>query len=180
MRIGSAFREFYQDPQFAEDLRTGWLPWLLDGHGPAGDPPVDLGDDVLDLAAGAASRLPRERVRGRLTVVEPEDYDPTSLPWPDATFSAVMALLVLQHLPDADAQDAALAEWARVLRPDGVLVGLNPIEGPHFHRLDPDGLGRPVDPMTFPERLRRAGFVDARVRVWSLVGFRATPSAVTR
>lgn len=173
MHLGPEFRSFYDDPKTADDIAV-WLPWLFDGLGPAGDPSVDLGDEVLDLAVGPATRMPRDRVTGRITGVDPDRCDPAALAWPDRTFSAVLAPLVLQHLPDSAGQDAALAEWARVLRPGGVLVGLSPIEGPHFRRLDPDGRCRPVDPMTLPGRLAVAGFADVRVRVWSLVGFWGT------
>ena len=180
MHVGSSFREFYQRPGLAAEIGEGWLPWLLDGRGPAGDPPVNLGDDVLDLGAGPATRIPPERVRGRVSTVEPDDWDPTDLRWPDDSFSAVSAVLVLHHLPDAGTQDRALAEFARVLRPGGVLVGLNPIDGPHFHRLDVEGLCRPIDPLTFPQRLGRAGLGSVLVRVWSLVGFRATAAGQDR
>jgi len=45
------------------------------------------------------------------------------LPWPDATFDAVAADSVLEHLDDPS---RALAEWRRVLRPGGVLVVWSP------------------------------------------------------
>ncbi|HVX47239.1 MAG TPA: methyltransferase domain-containing protein [Mycobacteriales bacterium] len=173
MRIGRAFREFYADPALGTDIDGQWLAWLLDGRGPAGDPPVTLGPDVLCLAGGPSTRLRTERAPGALTVADLADVDPANMPWPDGRFSAVVAVLVLHHLPDAAAQDAALAEWARLLRPGGVLAGLNPIEGPHFRRLDQEGWCTPVDPLAYPERLAAAGFAEARVRVWSLVGFTA-------
>lgn len=173
MHIGAGFHDLYADPAFAVDMRERWQPWLLDGHGPAGDPPVDLGPDVLELAVGTSTRLAEGRVRGRLETLDAAEADPLHLPWPDADFSAVVATLVLHHLPDAPAQDAALVEWARVLRPGGVLVGLNPIDGPHMRRLDTDHRCLPVDPLTFPQRLTAAGYDPVVVRVWSLVGFTA-------
>jgi SAM-dependent methyltransferase len=173
VRIGRAFGEFYADPGLGTDIDTEWLAWLLDGRGPAGDPPVALGSDVLCLAGGPSTRIRPERVSGELTVADLADVDPANLPWPDSRFSAVVAVLVLHHLPDAAAQNAALAEWARLLRPGGLLVGLNPIEGPHFRRLDQEGWCTPVEPLAFPERLAANGFGEIRVRVWSLVGFTA-------
>ncbi|OLT11221.1 hypothetical protein BJF78_27395 [Pseudonocardia sp. CNS-139] len=172
MEIGAAFRELYTDPGFTADLREGWLGWLLDGRGPAGDPPVDLGDDVVELAVGPSTRLPPGRVDGRLRTVDAATADPAALPLPDGAASAVVALFVLHHLPAA-AQDAALAEWARVLRPGGVLAGITPNNGPHFRRLDAERRCTPVDPLGLPARLAEAGFAP-RVRVWSLVAFTGT------
>ena len=173
MKIGHAFQEFYADPGLGADIDQQWLPWLLDGKGPNADPAVDLGPDVLCLAGGASTQIRPERVSGSLTVADLAAVEPDHLTWPDGRFSAIVAVLVLHHLPDVASQDAALAEWARLLRPGGVLVGLNPLEGPHFHRLDQEGWCAPIEPLAFPGRLTAAGFSPARVRVWSLVGFTA-------
>jgi hypothetical protein len=62
-------------------------------------------------------------------------------------------------------QDAALAELARVLRSGGVLVGTDGLDTPERRRKHIGDIFVPVDPGTFPERLRRAGFADARVEV---------------
>ena len=47
--------------------------------------------------------------------------DARALPFGDATFDSVLAQDVLEHFPRAQTQ-AVLAEWRRVLRPDGELV----------------------------------------------------------
>lgn len=177
MFVGTGFGEFYAGAALAGDMRVDWWPWLLDGCGPDGGPPVDLGDSVLDLGPGASVQLPAERVPAAHPSALPEGGDPTALPWPDGTFSAVCAVLALHHLPDDGHQDAALAECARVLRPGGMLVGLNPIDGPHFRSLDLERRCRAIDPLTFSTRLRAAGFATAVVRVWSLVAFRAATAA---
>jgi SAM-dependent methyltransferase len=44
-----------------------------------------------------------------------------SLPFPSGTFDAAYAVNVLHHAGDAVAQDAALAELARVVRPGGLV-----------------------------------------------------------
>lgn len=67
----------------------------------------------LDLSAGmlgkAADAGARNLVQGQAE----------RLPFPDACVAAVVARGVLHHLPDPE---AALAEWRRVLKPDGALV----------------------------------------------------------
>ncbi|MCG9895153.1 MAG: class I SAM-dependent methyltransferase [Fimbriimonadaceae bacterium] len=58
--------------------------------------------------------------------------DAQSLPYPDASFQAVISLDTLEHVPD---DTAAFAEIARVLRPGGVLIFNVPafrwLWGPH-------------------------------------------------
>ncbi|HEX6316103.1 MAG TPA: methyltransferase domain-containing protein [Gemmatimonadaceae bacterium] len=46
------------------------------------------------------------------------------LPFDDASFDAVLCIDAINHLPD---RPAVLAEWARVLKPAGVLVFTDPI-----------------------------------------------------
>ena len=53
--------------------------------------------------------------------------DATALPFPDATFDAVISSEVLEHIPD---DTGALAELARVLKPGGVLAATVPTSWP--------------------------------------------------
>jgi len=50
----------------------------------------------------------------------------TDLPYPDASFQAVVFYDVLEHIPDAE---RCLAEIYRVLRPGGLLAATVPVEG---------------------------------------------------
>ncbi len=90
---------------------------------------------LLDVGCGAGVFLDKARAAGRRAVgtdlavgmvrrAQRHGHaaaasDVTALPFPDATFSAVTAMLVLHLVPDAR---AALAELARVLLPGGRLV----------------------------------------------------------
>ena len=89
----------------------------------------------------------------------------TRLPLADGRFSAAACLTMLHHIPAAELQDAALAEMARVLRTGGVLVGTDGLDTPERRRVHIGDIFVPVDPQTLPDRLRRAGFADARVEV---------------
>ena len=191
--LSEPFLELYSSRDFVDSIEADWMPWLLDG--------LELGDDVVDLVAGPGPTLPLLRASGRRVTaaqavpalashvaqrfaddptVDVVDADPTELPFPDGRFSAATAVLWLHHVPSMAEQDQALAELVRVLRPGGVLAGLNAIDGPHFRRLNTDGSCVPIDPLTFAERLRRAGFVDVSLTVWSFVRFTARAPGASR
>jgi SAM-dependent methyltransferase len=108
------------------------LPWILaDG---------DLGDHVLELGAGygaatshlldrtarvtsldhdanAVLKLKRHHNGGASTALR---GDAAQLPFANSSFSSVIAILVLHHLPKREAQDRMFAEVFRVLRPGGI------------------------------------------------------------
>lgn len=73
---------------------------------------IDLATEMLRLAeenvraAGCSEQITLERV------------DCKQLPWPDATFDAVVSNSIIHHIPEPQ---TALAEMLRVLRPDGVI-----------------------------------------------------------
>lgn len=160
---------------WAEKVRTTILPRVLDG--------LDVGTDVLELGPGpgrtteqlldvvprltaleldgeAARRL-RERLPDpRLTVVE---GDATAMPFPDASFDAVLCLTMLHHVPTAAAQDRVLAESCRVLRPGGVLAGSDGLLTPRLRLIHLFDTLVVVDPSTLPDRLRAAGLEDPDV-----------------
>lgn len=57
-----------------------------------------------------------EGVAGRVKV---ESGDVTRLPFPDASFDAVISMTVLHNIPSREARDQALCELVRVLKPGG-------------------------------------------------------------
>jgi SAM-dependent methyltransferase len=146
------------------------LPWILSGY--------PLGDHVLEVGAGPGATT-KELLRraGRVTSLE---YDATfvaklagqhknsrvtvvrgdaaTLPFPDHTFSSVVAVLVLHHLRSAEQQNAAFQEIHRVLRPGGIFFALEIRDG-WLHRV---GHIRstfvPVSPASAFGRLTLAGF----------------------
>lgn len=112
-----------------------------------------LGGRVLDVGAGTGANLPYFAKADHVTLAEPDgamrakmaakldaaavpvelsDAAAEQMPFPDASFDAVVCTLVLCTVDDPD---RALAEIRRVLAPGGTLVLLE-------HVLAPDGLAR--------------------------------------
>jgi len=150
--------------------RRQLLPWILAG--------TDLGDHVLEIGAGPGAATGELRRRAaRVTSLEYDrdlsvslakhDHgglgavlqgDASALPFPDKSFSAAIAVLVLHHLRSTEQQDRALAEVYRVLRPGGVFLALEIEDGwlprvSHFR-----STFVPVVASSLRERLAAAGF----------------------
>jgi len=162
---------------WAGRVETKLLPWAL------GD--IDLGDDVLEFGPGfgATTRvLARRSDAARLSALELEQRycerlrhdlagavdivhgDATRMPFPDDRFSAAVCFTMLHHLPSREAQDRALAETLRVLRPGGVFAGTDSVgNGLLFRVIHIGDTLVKIDPAAFPERLAAAGFADADV-----------------
>ena len=73
---------------------------------------TDLSPGMVDEAVAHAQRRGRTDVTGR-------ECDVQSLPFADSSFDVVVANHMLYHVPDPD---LGVAELARVLRPDGVVL----------------------------------------------------------
>jgi SAM-dependent methyltransferase len=153
------------------------VPWALDA--------VELGDELLEIGPGPGLTTDLLRRRcARLTALELDDAlasalarrlagsgvrvvrgDATAMPFPDASFSAVVSMTMLHHVSSPDLQDRLLVQAHRVLRPGGTLAGTDNTGGLGFRLLHIRDTMVLVDPGTFGERLEKAGFRDAVVDV---------------
>ena len=160
--------------------RRELLPWMLQGSA--------LGEHVLELGAGAGpATMELARRAPRVTSLE-YDYssalklhrranhpnvgviqgDAAALPFPGATFSSAIAILMLHHLKSSELQDRAFSEIYRTLRPGGVFVAFDIPDG-WIHRIcHIRSTFVPLDPATAAQRLIAAGLaqiaVDLRYR----------------
>lgn len=161
---------------WARTVERELLPWALSG--------VALGDKVLEIGPGfgattallaqrcsALSVLELDRrycehLRAQLGErVEVRQGDATEMPYPDASFSAVLSFTMLHHVPTRESQDRLFAEVARVLAPGGVFAGSDSLgTGMLFRVLHTRDTLLPVDPAKLPERLAAAGLVEAKAR----------------
>lgn len=165
-------------------VETYILPWTLEG--------LDLGSNVLEVGPGpgVSTDLLRNRV-ALLTCVEADraladalhrrqrdpnvrvvHEDATRMSFPDRTFDGAVCFTMLHHVPSAALQDRLLSEVARVLRPGGIFAGTDSLYSRSFRLLHLFDTMVVVDPVTFPERLRAAGFDDIHVDVMKPYAFR--------
>jgi SAM-dependent methyltransferase len=108
------------------------------------------------------ARALADRLRG--TNVEVVHADGTALPFENARFSAATSFTMLHHVPSADAQDVLFEELRRVLRPGGLLIGVDSMESAEWWELHVGDICVPVNPDTLAARLERAGFVEIEVQ----------------
>jgi ubiquinone/menaquinone biosynthesis C-methylase UbiE len=147
------------------------LPWIVSG--------TELGEHVLEIGAGPGAATEELRKRaGRVTSLEYShafalgiaqrsqtvlQADASELPFPEKTFSAAIAVLVLHHLKSREAQEHAFSEVFRVLRPGGVFLAVE-IQDGWLQRV---GHIRstfvPVAPSSAPARLAAAGFSSVSI-----------------
>jgi SAM-dependent methyltransferase len=168
-------------------LESELLPWALQG--------VQLGDDVLEIGPGpgATTDLLRGRTQ-RLTALEVEATaaaalqqrlegsgvrvihgDGAAMPFADCSFSGVVSLTMLHHVPTAALQDRLLAEARRVLRLGGVFAGFDGVGSVVFRLIHLGDTYAPINPDTLGRRLEAVGFTDVAVeRGRARFRFRAT------
>lgn len=83
----------------------------------------------------------------------------------DGTFDSALSFTMLHHVPSPALQDRLLSEVARVPQPGGIFAGSDSLYSRAFGLLHLFDTMVVVDPATFPDRLRAAGFVNVEVAV---------------
>lgn len=158
-------------------VHTRIIPWALEG--------LKLGTNILEVGPGPgittdalrklipdltcieidaryASSLSHRMAGDRFRMI---CADATALPLPDGKFDAVLCFTMLHHVPSAMLQDRLLSESIRVLRPGGMFVGSDSVSSKPFRLFHAFDTIVPVNPKSFPERLRTAGFESIQVEV---------------
>ncbi len=121
-------------------------------------------------ARRAAQNAAIEGVADRVTFC-PEAINVLDLPFPDASFDLVTAASVLNNLSGDEHKARALAEIARVLRPGGRFLLLEPLRDlPSFLLFTPLGFWQLSHKEKWEELLRDAGFVQPRFEQRGMVG----------
>ncbi|RSM82863.1 class I SAM-dependent methyltransferase [Kibdelosporangium aridum] len=170
MPMNLIHRKLCRSDTWVTNVRETLMPWTLEG--------VDLGDDVLEIGPGfgATTRVLIDKVPN-LTAVEVDpasvrllteqfpsvnviEGDGAELPLPDNSFSAVTCFTMLHHVPSPAEQDRLFAETFRVLKPQGLFVGLDSRPNLRFRFIHLFDTMIVVDPDTLPRRLETVGFRD--------------------
>ena len=156
-------------------LEQKLLPWVLDG--------AEFGDHLLEVGAGPG--LTTDWLRQRVPSLTALEIDPrlatslatrlantnvrviegdaTDMVFEAGSFSSVVALTMLHHVPSAELQDKLLAEVFRVLRPGGVFLGTDSRWSWLFRLIHLGDTMVIVDPSTFKTRLEAVGFTEVTV-----------------
>jgi ubiquinone/menaquinone biosynthesis C-methylase UbiE len=181
-------RWYCRSDRWAGKARSQLVPWVLRN--------ADLGDDVLEIGPGPGITTGIIRPRApRMTLLEIDPWsvatlrerfgsdsdvtvvqgDATRMPFEDDRFSSAICLTMLHHVPSVAEQDSLLSEVRRVLRPGGIFFGSDSTASLRFRIYHLFDTCTPVDAERFPDRLRRAGFIDLKAqRVPGAFRFRAT------
>jgi ubiquinone/menaquinone biosynthesis C-methylase UbiE len=95
--------------------------------------------------------------------VEVVTGDATNVPFPDEQFSCVVSFTMLHHVASRVLQDKVLREVWRVLKPGGIFIGSDSLDGWVMRIIHIGDTLVPVDPVTFGGRLTAAGFQGVMV-----------------
>ena len=88
-----------------------------------------------------------------------------ALPFEDNHFDSAICLTMLHHVPAVDLQERLLAEMARVVKPDGAIMGSDSLDSPEFQTFLEGDICVPVPPEALAERLAGLGMTDANVDI---------------
>ena len=174
MPMNLVHRKLCSSKKWAE-LVAAEMPGQLEGF--------DLGDSVLEIGPGfgattralisqvpaltaleideASVSLLRAEFDGRAAIVLGSGAD---MPFEDNTFSAVVCFTMLHHVPTNALQDAIFSEAHRVLRPGGLLRGIDSQSSLPFRLLHLGDTMNVLDHKTLPARLAKAGFSEIDVQ----------------
>jgi SAM-dependent methyltransferase len=152
------------------------IPWALRD--------IDLGDRVLEIGPGPGltTDVLANRVQG-LTAVEIDpklaatlrarfdgtnvtvhEGDATDMGFADSTFTGAVSFTMLHHVPSRALQDQLLREVFRVLAPGATFAGSDSRTSTVFRLAHVADTMVIVEPDTFADRLRDAGFTSAKVQ----------------
>jgi ubiquinone/menaquinone biosynthesis C-methylase UbiE len=115
----------------------------------------------IEIDERLASALQRRLQGSNVKVV---NADATAMPFEDASFSGVVSMTMLHHVPSPELQDRLFAEVFRVLQPGAIFAGSDSTPSLRFrlaHLFDTMVL---VDPETLSSRLQKLGFTGVNVR----------------
>jgi SAM-dependent methyltransferase len=163
------------------------IPWALDGLDPVADvlelgPGPGLTTDVLRERTARLSaveldpRLASLQERMKNTNVEVVETDATAMPFPDGSFSAVLTITMLHHVPAVTLQDQLLAEAWRLLRPGGVFAGSDTAPGVLLQLAQIGDTVVSVGPAALSLWLKTAGFDELKARRRATAGQLRSPS----
>jgi ubiquinone/menaquinone biosynthesis C-methylase UbiE len=137
--LGSHMLEIGPGPGLTTDLLQTKVPCLT----------------ALEIDPGLAAKLHARLAKSNVEVVL---GDATSMPFPDAHFSASVAFTMLHHVPSQELQDRVLREAWRVLAPGGYFMGSDSLSSFTMRVLHWRDVLVAVDPDTFGRRLEAAAF----------------------
>ncbi len=164
--------QFLASPEWAEMLESDLWPWVLSVG--------ELGDDVLEIGPGpglttdllrrqtravtavevdaALAAALAERLAGTNATVICADASEGGLP--ADRFSAVTCFSMLHHMPSPEAQDRLFREIHSVLRPGGILVGVDALDVAPIRDGHVGDTFVPVNPDTLGGRFEAAGLIE--------------------
>lgn len=151
------------------------LPWMLKD--------AELGPDVLEIGPGPGLATDLLRLKtARITALEVDltlarplaarlrgcnvsvvGGDGAAMPFASSAFSCAISCVMLHHVPSSRQQDQLLHEACRVLKPGGLLVGMDVRASLPMRLIHLGDTMVASDPGAFAARLAAAGFSDTWV-----------------